>query len=198
MRVKTDTRRQAILQAALSVFREVGFERASMSEIAARVGGSKATLYGYFSSKDQLYAAAMLAAIETESEQVVSLLDPRREDTEQVLRAFGESYLGLVTSPEVIADKRTIISQASGSDLGARLYDQGERRAWAELERYLEGRMHTGALRRDDPQIAALHLQGLLEAGILDPLLYGAAPRLTVEDAATLAARAFMRIYGVD
>lgn len=33
MRVKTDSRRQAILSAALAVFREVGYERASMAAI---------------------------------------------------------------------------------------------------------------------------------------------------------------------
>ena len=44
MRVKTDDRRAAILEAAVEVFREVGYERASMAAISARVGGSKATL----------------------------------------------------------------------------------------------------------------------------------------------------------
>jgi AcrR family transcriptional regulator len=48
MKTKTEGKRLAILKAAADVFREVGFERASMSEIRARIGGSKATLYNYF------------------------------------------------------------------------------------------------------------------------------------------------------
>ena len=59
MRVKTEERRQAILEKALDVFRELGFDRASMSEISKRIGGSKATLYSYFQSKEELFTAAM-------------------------------------------------------------------------------------------------------------------------------------------
>jgi AcrR family transcriptional regulator len=51
MRVKSDTRREAILEIAKDLFREVGYERASMAMISARVGGSKATLYSYFKSR---------------------------------------------------------------------------------------------------------------------------------------------------
>ena len=50
MRVKTEEKRQAILEEAAKAFQELGFERTSMSEICARVGGSKATLYNYFAS----------------------------------------------------------------------------------------------------------------------------------------------------
>src|SRR5262245_51865473 len=45
MGVRGEARRQKIVEAAVDVFREQGFERASMAEIAARAGGSKATLY---------------------------------------------------------------------------------------------------------------------------------------------------------
>ena len=55
MRVRTESKREAILEAASHVFLESGFEGASMAEIAARVGGSKATLYGYFGSKEDLF-----------------------------------------------------------------------------------------------------------------------------------------------
>ena len=55
MRTKSDEKRQAILDVAAEVFREAGFERASMSEICTRVGGAKATLYNHFASKDELF-----------------------------------------------------------------------------------------------------------------------------------------------
>ncbi len=58
MRKKTETRRSTILGHALDIFRKEGFERASMSQIAAQVGGSKATLYNYFSSKEELLLEA--------------------------------------------------------------------------------------------------------------------------------------------
>src|ERR1700748_881544 len=52
-----DSRREAILDVATEVFLEVGYSCASMSAIAARVGGSKGTLYNYFKSKEELFEA---------------------------------------------------------------------------------------------------------------------------------------------
>ena len=51
MRVKTDAKRREIVDMAWEVFRAKGFEGASMSDVAERFGGSKATLYRYYSSK---------------------------------------------------------------------------------------------------------------------------------------------------
>ena len=45
MRVKSEERRQAMVEVARQAFTELGFENTSMSEIANRLGGSKATLY---------------------------------------------------------------------------------------------------------------------------------------------------------
>ena len=48
MRVRNEEKRLEIIRIAAELFDELGYERTSMSTIAARVGGSKATLYGYF------------------------------------------------------------------------------------------------------------------------------------------------------
>jgi AcrR family transcriptional regulator len=59
MRVKSETKRQTILDVATKAFIELGFNNTSMSEIASRVGGSKSTLYNYFSSKEEIFSAVM-------------------------------------------------------------------------------------------------------------------------------------------
>jgi AcrR family transcriptional regulator len=195
MRVKTEDRRQALMQAALSVFREVGYERASMSEISARAGGSKATLYNYFESKAELYTEAMLAAMELQAAELTSILDPSRGNISELLTTFGISYLEIILSPSVIADKRTLMSQSVTSNLGAIIYDRGDRRAWARVAAYFAQLMAAGELRQGDPMVAALHFQGLLECGMLEPRLYGAAPLRQPEDAAASAVEAFLMIY---
>ena len=58
-RGRGDGRRQAILDAADEIFLEAGFQAASMAAIAARVGGSKGTLYNYFPSKEDLFLACV-------------------------------------------------------------------------------------------------------------------------------------------
>ena len=52
-----DTRRQALLTAALDEFFERGFAAARMDDIARRAGFSKGTLYLYFDSKEALFAS---------------------------------------------------------------------------------------------------------------------------------------------
>ena len=46
MRMRTEEKKQEIIRIAAELFEQLGYERTSMSAIAARVGGSKATLYG--------------------------------------------------------------------------------------------------------------------------------------------------------
>jgi len=196
MRVKTQDRRDAIIQAAMAVFSEVGFERASMSEIALRVGGSKATLYGYFASKEDLYVAAMQEAIAAQAGEISRILDPARSDVRAVLEAFAIAYLDKVTSPDILASKRAMIGQGGASSLAAQLYEHVERYVWAPVAAYLESLMDRGVLRPADARIATHQLQGLLDAGLIEPSLHGVAPRLTIKDAAPVAVDAFLRIYG--
>ena len=51
---KRDAKRQAILDTAYRLFRTQGFDRTSVSQITAEVGGSKATIYSHFPSKEEL------------------------------------------------------------------------------------------------------------------------------------------------
>ena len=51
--------REHILWADKNAFLELGFERASMDEIAARAQTSKRTLYAHFESKENLYLAVV-------------------------------------------------------------------------------------------------------------------------------------------
>jgi AcrR family transcriptional regulator len=62
-KVDADTRRQAILDAALSVFAEHGFEAARLDEVAARAGVAKGTLYLYFQHKQALFEELIRGAV---------------------------------------------------------------------------------------------------------------------------------------
>jgi len=53
----SDEKRQIILQAAIKVFSERGFEKATVDEIAERAGIAKGTVYYHFASKKQLFLA---------------------------------------------------------------------------------------------------------------------------------------------
>lgn len=198
MRVRTAGRRQAIIEAALQVFREVGYERASMGAISGRVGGSKSTLYGYFKSKEELFAVAMISVMEDQVHEAVDLLDASATDVSRVLMDFSAAYLALVTSNNALSIRRTAIAEGSNSDLGARLYEMGVERAWHEIANYVLQLQERNRFRQSDPHVAAAHLKGLLEAGIVEPLLFGAAQWFAPDDAVRDSVRVFMTAYGAE
>lgn len=195
MRVRTDARRQAILETATQVFREVGYERASIAMISARVGGSKTTLYGYFKSKEELFAAAMTGAMEEQGRQLTAMLDPSQPDLRRVLESFGEAYLRLVTSDHILAIVRTAVAEAANSKLGPELYVRGPKMGWEHLTTYMSHLKERNIINTTDPRIAAAHFKGLLEAGIVEPLQYGAEAEFAPREAVVAAVDAFLRAY---
>ena len=58
-RPSSDDRRAAMLAIARAAFLREGYAAASVAEIAAKIGGSKATLYSYFPSKKDLFVAVI-------------------------------------------------------------------------------------------------------------------------------------------
>lgn len=53
-RMPPDIRRRQILDTAVNLFYEIGFEAASLRDLASKVGINKATVYHYFESKEEI------------------------------------------------------------------------------------------------------------------------------------------------
>jgi AcrR family transcriptional regulator len=190
MRVKTDARRTAIVRAAWDVFRARGFQGATMSEISERVGGSKATLYGYFKSKEELFAAALEEAVGERSEEIFERLTgpgSLRERLVDYARAYMESRL----EPDWIGVARALISEAERSDICDLIRPQFIVPKWQRLAGVLEKEMAAGRLRAADPYRAAIHLRGLIEGDLIERRLHG-------DDSITPAEVATEVVEGVD
>src|SRR6476620_6828864 len=91
------SKRRQILDGARKVFMDLGFDGASMNEIARSAGVSKGTLYVYFADKNRLFEA-IVEQEAFEQGNVVFNLDPAR-DAETTLREFGRSYMELLCRP---------------------------------------------------------------------------------------------------
>lgn len=199
MRTKSETRRQAILQAAAEVFRESGFERSSMSDIRERVGYSKPTLYSYFASKEALFSAVVFEATELEFQATLQALDPDQSDITCALESFGQRLLTLLYSPQVQAVRRMVASQAQPSELGRTCYDRGPVRSEAAIAAFLQQAMDRGQLRQADARITALQLKALLEAEWIEPFLFNALSTpgtRQIRETVTRAVAVFMAAYG--
>jgi AcrR family transcriptional regulator len=199
MKKKTEAKRQAIIDVAAQAFRELGFERTSMSEICSRLGGSKATLYNYFSSKEELFFEIMSSTTEAEFEAVHSAFDPSTGDIADSLRHFGERFLAFLYSPEVQAHRRLAFSESGRTKLGPILYERGVMRSQNLIADYLQQAMSLGKLRQADPVVATRHLCSLLESELLEQFLLQVPHEVSAEKIKTVTARAidvFMAAYG--
>jgi AcrR family transcriptional regulator len=193
-----DERRETILKVAREVFFEQGYTAASMSTIAARLGGSKGTLYNYFKSKEELFEAQVRERCGSAADRI-SDLSTDGEPVELLTR-LGEQYLGHLYSEETVQMFRILVAEAQRSPELARVfYEVGPARGQQGLQDYLEAAKTRGAVDIPDCALAAeqflslckgrAHLQFLLN---LIPPLAPAEIRLQI----TQAVSAFMRLYG--
>lgn len=197
MKVRTDAKRDAILRVAGEVFLEMGYERASMAEIAARVGGSKATLYGYFPSKEAIF---MTLAHQFGAEHIDPAMDELQaavdDDLTAVLQRFCERLLVFLSAPETISAHRLVLAEAGHSDVGRLFYEAGQKQGIATMGGYLQSLMDRGRLRQADPVIAAQHLGALVHSEVDHRYFYRDVPELSAEQVKDMAARAVQVFLG--
>ena len=199
MRVKTETKREAILEVASQVFQEMGYERASMAEIAARMGGSKVTLYGYFPSKQDLFLEVAHYMAEHHLGPAYDELVRGSDDLPRVLRRFGEKVLAFICTPEATGTYRMVIAQSGQSDIGRRFFELGPKRGEETVAAFLQSEMDGGRLKKADASVAALHLLALLGAESLHHVLMAATALPTRQQIKQIVDRAvtvFMAAYG--
>ncbi|WP_170170275.1 TetR/AcrR family transcriptional regulator [Hymenobacter perfusus] len=155
MREKTE-RRQAILEAALHLFTEQGFEKVSMRNIADAIEYSPATIYLYFKDKNEL-----LLDLQTQGfgqlAQELKVLEAIEHPAEQ-LRAVGEQLLGFAfRHPELfelmfIMNGPMVAAQACA---GANAWPGGGS-AFAQVVSIVQRGIDTGVFRPQKADSAAL------------------------------------------
>jgi AcrR family transcriptional regulator len=197
-RLDRDQRRELILDVAQEVFLEEGFANASMSTIAARLGGSKGTLYNYFKSKDELFTAYVERRCLWQDE--IFALPTGNETPDDTLRRIGRAYLTRVLTDFNLRNFRLISAEAERSpDIGLIFYNAGPRLGAERVAELLAGMARAGHIEVDDPLDAAHQFLGLVQNRYFKARLCNAIPELTqqqVEDEAALATRTFLRAFG--
>jgi AcrR family transcriptional regulator len=194
-------RREAILGMAEQSFLDYGYAGTTMSAIAARLGGSKGTLWNYFSDKDVLFAAVLDRATEAFQAQLTQILDPAAELPSALTRFAGE-FLRKISSPGAIALHSLILAESARfPEIGRMFHARASGRTRALLAARLEAAMAKGEIRLADPAVAAAHFTGLCQSGchleLLLRVITRADPEALDRDAANAVA-AFLRAYAPD
>jgi AcrR family transcriptional regulator len=98
------SRRQAILEAALACFSQDGFHQTGMADIVRRSGMSHGAVYGYFQSKDDIIEA--LADDRHRSEAMLNAAAERAGDPIDGLHALVRAYAHWLSDPQGEARRR--------------------------------------------------------------------------------------------
>ena len=199
LKPERDEKREHILKMAYAAFLSDGYAATSMSSIAARVGGSKATLYNYFSSKEELFAAV----IEEKCRDVQALfLDfhPDAADFRQVLTQLGERLVHMALRDDSIATFRLITAESARfPELGRLFYMGGRQRGKQILGDFFERAQKAGKLRPGNPKDMAVLFVELCKGELVLLKVWNVQPKPTEKEIKANIATAvavFLAAYG--
>jgi TetR/AcrR family transcriptional regulator, mexJK operon transcriptional repressor len=163
-----------MLEVAAELFLRDGYEQTSIDAILVRSGGSKATLYAYFPTKEDLFRAVIDSVVI--NDQRPADLDPAAE-ARVVLTEFAVARLHVMLSPQHRAILGLIIAERERFPDLARMYqNRGPQRSQALLVTYLEALRRNGQLELADVNEAAEFFIGMLKQRWNSQLLFVAAP----------------------
>ena len=191
------SKRRQILDGARKVFMDLGFDGASMNEIARSAGVSKGTLYVYFDDKNRLFEA--IVEDEAVAQGKVPFNFDSSRDPEITLREFGQTYMALLCRPGGGSWIRTVMAVAERMpDVGRRYYANVLEKIIDGLAGYLKARVASGDLAIDDCHLAASQFMEVCKASLFLPFVFQAAPAPSADRIAQVvdsATRMFLAAY---
>lgn len=142
--------RKAILDAAIRLFSEQGYEKTSIGAIARAAGVGKGTIYGYFRAKDEIFLAFCEDEIEYAFNKVVEENDPDAPLIDQLMTLFMTQFEMITANREfgrLLEREMVFPSEATGeksrglgrryqrrlSEILARGRDRGDLKADTDL-----------------------------------------------------------------
>ena len=174
------SKRRQILDGASKVFMDLGFDGASMGEIARAAGVSKGTLYVYFADKNRLFEAIVEREM-LDQQKLAFDFDPER-DVPATLREFGRAYIELLCRPGGGSAIRTVMAIAERMpEVGRRYYEQVLEKTIQRLASYLETHVQSNELAIADCELAASQFMLMCQASLFLPFIFQAAPPPSAE-----------------
>lgn len=157
-----------IFQAAIDVFSEKGFDKATMDDIAARANVAKGTIYYHFKSKEELFLFLVEEGVELLKEAVESKLSDEMSPREQLQLIVREQveFFGNYRDFCVI-----LLREAWGGEDRQFEFRKMIRSYMYLIEKVLKEGIESGDFHPVDPEYAAAGLFGMVSISALHILL---------------------------
>jgi TetR/AcrR family transcriptional regulator, mexJK operon transcriptional repressor len=192
-------RRQQIIDGALAVFSEKGFDKATNQEIAEAAGiASPGLIYHYFESKADLLRQVMSSRApllqSVMRDQALLEMPPR-----QALTLIGSAFLDALSNADNLRLFRLTIGESMRNpDMTAAWHRSSSLPVKRGLVRYLEAKMEAGELRRADPVAASDCFLGSFMIYVLSGEMFGPADAQRLEPQTMLAAAVEIFLRGLE
>jgi AcrR family transcriptional regulator len=158
-------KRSQILESARRVFFTDGFGAATIDKIAVDSTVSKATIYRYFESKQEIFAALMREG--TDGSRLIPPFDWTGQTPAETLTRIGTGIVHRMLDPESMQMFRLMVAESARfPELGAAFEKEGPRRGQKLIEQYLATLTADGILEIENAALAAAQFVGLCQAGI--------------------------------
>ena len=158
-----DLRRDAILNAASKIFLRDGYHGTSLTDVIAMSGGSKSSLYGYFTNKEGLFEAVIRDQCRSILD-TFSALDIESETVEDVLFEIGFNFTRGLCQPNRIRLFRIVMGESLRfPQLGVLFYNAGPVAAYKRLAPYLQAKL---CLSSEEAYLSAVQFLDMVKAPI--------------------------------
>lgn len=173
-REQAEQRHRELLDCALEVFLENGFERSTVESIAAAAGMAKRTIYGLYPDKSALFEASVQRAVDRWLAPIETLRAAETDDLEETLLTIAQIRLAGITSPAGIALQRILNAEGNRFPQLFRLvYEQGTLPALTFISEVLTRHAEAGIIEIDDPTVVGSAFLSMAVGGPATGALWG-------------------------
>lgn len=158
-----EQKREKILQQAIILFAEQGYESTTIAKVAKAAGVSFGSVFTYFENKDQLFYHAVTEPLETKYKTAMLDFDPEAEDLLSEIKSMIEKHI------RIFIEMRTylqlvvqVIGQHTKFPEPFKVLDEFSLEFILKLQKIIRNGQKSGVLEKSDEDLTATSYLGFL------------------------------------
>mgnify|MGYP000538830545 CR=1 FL=1 len=191
-------KKAAIVDAAIDMFQQNGFQGSSMDAIAAQAQVSKRTVYNHFPSKQELFEHIAQSVWETANQATKATFAPK-EDIQPQLEALAMQELALVGDKSFLRLSRVLMAEFIHEPEMAQAIILRFGEEESSLTQWMQQAKHHSQLNIEDAEQAGAQFHSLIKAQAFWPqIMFGqeSIPKPQHEQFAQQVCTMFLAVYG--